>query len=144
MTQARRIPPDEARERRIARVRGLAILMDTAVRLPGTRIGIGLDPLIGLIPGVGDVLTTLVSLYIVFEGYRLGASWGTIAKMLLNIGIDFLVGEIPVLGDVLDFGILANRRNLRLLGLDDGTMIEFDLLNWLQGPPSHSRGDTMP
>lgn len=145
MTQpVRRITPSAeaaaADQKRIARIRMLAALLDGAVRVPGTTFRIGLDPIIGLIPGIGDVLTTGASLYIVYQGHKLGASGATIRKMLLNVGIDFLIGEVPVVGDFLDFGMKANKRNLRLLGLDDGTQIDIDLLGWLGGQPPDQRG----
>lgn len=110
---------DPAERRRIIRrLRFLGRLLDDAVFIPGTKRSIGLDPLIGLIPGVGDAVSLAVSAYIIYEGRRLGASRETVALMVGNVAIDALVGTIPVLGDLADFALKANQRNLRLLGID--------------------------
>lgn len=128
---ARRRAPDAAgadRERRLERLRRLAVLMDSSIRLPGG-VTIGVDPIIGLVPVVGDLASTAVSLYIVYEAQRLGTPKRILARMLGNVAVDLLVGEIPVLGDVFDFVFKANVRNLRLLGIDaKGVRIEV-------GPP---------
>lgn len=97
------------------RVETLAYWLDERFRIPGTRIRVGLDGIAGLIPGVGDAATTLIALYIVAEGYRIGLPGKVIARMLGNVGLDFVVGSIPLLGDVFDIAFKANRRNLRLL-----------------------------
>lgn len=127
---ARRVPPtavDVDRARRIEKLRKLAVLMDSSIRVPGLKFKIGLDPIIGLMPGVGDIVTTGISAYIVYQGYKLGASKTTIAKMIGNMVIDGVVGEIPLLGDVFDFAFKANVRNLKLLGIDvKGSGVEFD------------------
>lgn len=99
----------------IKRLELIGRLMDDAFQLPGTSYRIGWDGLIGLIPGVGDAATTLLSAYIVWEVKRLGVPRWTLARMVANIGIDFLVGLVPALGDVFDFAWKANRRNLTLL-----------------------------
>jgi hypothetical protein len=75
----------------------------------------GLDPLIGLIPGVGDVIGAAVGLYIVSIAVRRGLSKAVIARMLLHLGIDMFVGVLPVIGDVADFFYKANEKNLALL-----------------------------
>ena len=103
------------RSRTVARLRSLSYLLDSSVRLPllGTRIG--LDPIIGLIPGFGDALTLLPAGYIVFEAYRLGVPRRVVARMALNIGVETLFGVVPVLGDIFDATFKANLRNLVLL-----------------------------
>jgi hypothetical protein len=101
-------------ERVLRRLEALGSLLDSRFRLPGG-FRFGLDPLIGLVPGIGDGISAIVSLYIVLEAYRLGASRGTLARMLLNIGLDLGVGIIPIIGDVADFAFKSNRRNLDLL-----------------------------
>lgn len=101
----------------IRRLRFLARLLDDAVVIPGTRWSIGLDPVIGLAPGIGDGLSMAISGYIIFEGWRLGASRQTLARMVVNVAIDALLGLIPVAGDAADFAFKANQRNLRLLGI---------------------------
>jgi Domain of unknown function (DUF4112) len=100
---------------RLARLRTLGTLLDSALRVPGTPIRIGLDPLLGLVPGVGDALGTVFSGYIVLQAARLGASRATLLRMLVNVGIDALIGIVPLLGDFFDFGWQANNRNLALL-----------------------------
>jgi len=107
------------RARRMKRLRLIARLMDSCIELPGTNKRIGLDPLIGLVPVAGDVISTAVSLYIVWEGHRLGASRTQVASMLGNVAIDLVGGAIPVVGDLFDFAFTANRRNLRILGIAD-------------------------
>jgi hypothetical protein len=99
----------------IARLRRLGELLDTAVRVPGTRFGVGLDALIGLIPGIGDALGAALSGYIVIQAARLGVSRATLARMLLNVGVDTVTGAIPAVGDIFDFAWKANTRNLALL-----------------------------
>ena len=89
--------------------------MDEAVRVPGTSFRIGLDGLLGLIPGVGDLAGGLVSTWYIVAAARLGAPPWVLARMGLNIGLDALTGAVPLLGDLFDFGWKANRRNLALL-----------------------------
>ena len=99
----------------LARLDRYATLMDARFRVPGTRIRFGLDPIIGLLPGIGDVLGLALSLYVVVEGVRLGVSKGVLFKMLRNVGLEAMVGVVPVLGDVFDIGFKANLRNAALL-----------------------------
>lgn len=101
--------------RRLARLRRLAWLYDAGIRIPGTRITIGLDPLIGLIPGLGDLIGAGVAIWVVAEAARLGASGFVLFRMGLNIAIDTLGGAIPVAGDVFDALWKANLKNVRLL-----------------------------
>jgi hypothetical protein len=102
-------------EERLAQVRWLASLMDDRFAVPGTKLRFGWDSILGLFPGLGDVLTSLISLLIVHHAWQTGASRFTIARMVGNVGIDFLVGAIPFVGDLFDFAFKANRRNARLL-----------------------------
>ena len=97
------------------RARALARVMDELVRIPGTRIRFGLDALIGLIPGAGDVVTSGVSAYVLLAATRLGAPPSVLARMTGNILLDLLVGAIPVVGDLFDVGWKANTRNVALL-----------------------------
>lgn len=99
----------------VARARGLARVLDDLIRIPGTKIGIGLDPIIGLIPGVGDVVGGLLSTYILLVAGREGVPTSVLVRMLGNIALDSLVGMIPVLGDLFDVGMKSNRRNVDLL-----------------------------
>ncbi|MCC6971024.1 MAG: DUF4112 domain-containing protein [Phycisphaerales bacterium] len=99
------------------RVAALAVLLDSAFVIPGTSVRVGLDPLVGLIPAAGDAISAAASLYIVYEGWRLGASRGQVAAMLGNVAIDALAGVVPGLGDVVDLAFKANMRNLAILGI---------------------------
>src|SRR5665647_2225967 len=98
-----------------ARARALARMLDSAVRVPGTNITFGLDPVLGLVPGLGDLASAILSGYIVVTAARLGAPKSVLAKLLLNLGTDTLVGSVPVLGDLFDVGFRANIRNSALL-----------------------------
>jgi hypothetical protein len=104
-----------SRHERIARIDALATLLDTAFILPGTNVRFGLDAIIGLVPGIGDVITTAMSLYIVHEARQLGAPRHVVLRMLANVMLDGLVGAVPVVGDAFDVLWRANRRNMRLL-----------------------------
>ena len=97
------------------RVERLAYWLDERFQIPGTNMRVGLDGLIGLVPGIGDTATMLMSLYLVYEAKRVGAPGGLIFRMLMNVGVDSLVGAVPLVGDLFDFGFKANRKNLRLL-----------------------------
>jgi hypothetical protein len=105
-------PDEETSLRRVAR---LAYWLDDRFRIPGTSRRVGLDGLLGLIPGIGDTATTLVAAYIVLEAARLGVPKGTIARMLANVGLDYMIGLVPLAGDLADLAWKANRRNAQLL-----------------------------
>jgi hypothetical protein len=106
---------NQSRSERLARLDMLANLLDTAFILPGTNVRFGVDAIIGLVPGIGDAITTAISLYIVREARSLGAPRHLVARMLTNVAIDGLVGAIPLLGDAFDVMWRANRRNVALL-----------------------------
>jgi hypothetical protein len=93
----------------------VATVLDDAVRIPGTNFRVGIDPLVGLVPGLGDLLGGAASLYIILEAARAGAPASVLLRMAANVGIDTVVGAIPVLGDIFDFGWKSNTRNARLL-----------------------------
>lgn len=93
----------------------LAKLMDAQFKLPGTNIRFGLDSLIGLIPGVGDLSTFAVSGYMLWIMAKNGASGFLLARMVMNILIDAIVGMVPLLGDIFDIAFKANIRNMRLM-----------------------------
>ena len=93
----------------------LAKLMDSQFQIPGTKIRFGLNPLIGLVPGLGDFAGFLVSGYMILMCARNGASGFLLARMTLNILIDALIGSVPLIGDVFDFAYKANKRNLNLM-----------------------------
>jgi hypothetical protein len=93
----------------------VARLLDSVARVPGTSVRFGLDPLLGLVPGVGDVASAVFSGYVVLVGAKLGAPPSVIWRMLLNIAIDTFVGSLPVLGDAFDVVWKSNVRNIDLL-----------------------------
>ena len=103
------------RSQRLARLDALARLLDTAFAVPGTNVRFGVDALIGLVPGLGDVVTTAISLYIVREARALGASRAVVGRMLFNVAVDGVIGVVPVVGDLFDVAWRANRRNVALL-----------------------------
>ena len=107
------LPPtvDRAAVRRMAAV---AALLDESVELPGTDYRIGIDPLLGVVPGAGDAVAAGVSLYIVLESARLGVSYGTLLAMLANVSVDAVGGSVPVLGALFDAVWKANKWNVEL------------------------------
>ena len=96
-------------------MRTLARALDTAIRIPGTGIRFGLDSIVGLVPGAGDVVSALMSGYIVLASARLGVPPWVVMRMILNLGVDTLVGSVPLVGDLFDVGFRANTRNAALL-----------------------------
>lgn len=105
-------PTPEA-ARRLARLRRIAWLMDRSI--PIGRFRIGLDPLLGLVPGIGDWLGATVSTWVIYEAIRLGVPTPVLARMGLNVLIEAVFGAVPVLGDIFDATWQANMRNLRLV-----------------------------
>ncbi len=89
--------------------------MDSAFRLPIIGVRMGWDGIIGLIPGVGDLLAMAPSAYIIKEAHRMGAPKSVLAKMGVNTGIDFVIGSVPLLGDLFDIGWKSKSRNVDLL-----------------------------
>jgi hypothetical protein len=103
------------RARSLARLKRLAHLMDSALRIPGTRIRFGADSALGLIPGAGDVIGLGLSAFALMEAWRLGAPPQLIARMIGNVAIDTGLGAIPIAGDIFDLLFKSNTRNLKLL-----------------------------
>ena len=104
-----------SREQRLARLDAVAKLLDIAFILPGTNIRYGIDGIIGLIPVVGDIIATALSLWLVREARALGAPWHVVARMLGNVAVQGVIGTVPVAGDAIDVLFRANMRNARLL-----------------------------
>jgi hypothetical protein len=102
-------------QKQLKDLESLARLMDAQFRIPGTNFRFGLDGIIGLIPGAGDLSTFAVSGYMVVRMAQNGASGYVMARMILNILIDAIVGAIPLIGDLFDIGFKANMRNMRLM-----------------------------
>jgi hypothetical protein len=103
------------REQRLARLDALSQLLDVAFVLPGTKIRYGIDGLIGLIPVIGDIITTAISLWVVREARALGAPWHLTTRMLGNVALDGVVGIVPFVGDAFDVMFRANVRNVKML-----------------------------
>ncbi len=98
-----------------ADIERLAELLDTKWVLPGTTWRFGLDSIIGLVPGIGDVVTTLMGAYIIVRARELGAPLHLQAAMVGNLAIDTLVGAVPLVGDMFDFAFRSNAKNVRML-----------------------------
>jgi hypothetical protein len=103
------------REQRLKRLEAMAKLLDVAFILPGTNIRYGIDGIIGLIPVVGDIIATALSLFLVREARALGAPWHVVARMLGNVAVQGVVGSVPVAGDAFDVLFRANMRNARIV-----------------------------
>lgn len=109
------LPRDEAREHLLAIADGLARVLDTTVKIPGTSWYIGLDPLLGLIPGIGDVLANLIGTIILGLATRLRLPRIVLARMSLNLLINGTVGAVPIVGDLFSVWFRSHARNAALL-----------------------------
>lgn len=112
-----RMEPGELRRKQqaVTRLDTLATLMDAAFVIPGTNTRMGLAGIIGLVPGIGDLIGGAISSYIVWEARQLGVPRWLIARMMLNVMIETGVGAVPILGDMFDIMFKANLKNLALL-----------------------------
>jgi hypothetical protein len=129
---------DASREETLARLELIAHLLDTAFVIPGLNRRVGIDAIIGLVPVVGDLVTTALSSYIIYEAKRLGVPKHVLARMIANVALDGVVGMVPLFGDLFDAAFKANRRNVRILrahlertgglrpGVIDGTATRLD------------------
>ena len=99
----------------LARARTLTRLLDSAAKIPGTGIRFGLDPMLGLVPGLGDVAGAALAGYLVLLAQRAGAPRAVILRMLTNVAIDTVGGTVPLVGDAFDVAFKSNTRNLALL-----------------------------
>ena len=114
------IPPSRAGKSRVdpiddVSLEALTRLLDDVFCIPGTSIRFGIDPIIGLIPGIGDLITGLASFVIIFAGWQRGLPRVTITRMVANVAIDTLLGSVPVVGDIFDVAWKSNRMNLKLM-----------------------------
>ena len=100
---------------RLSGARALAHLLDDGIRIPVVGVRFGLDPVIGLIPGLGDFAGAIMSGYVVVLGARLGAPRSVIIRMIGNVAVDTVGGSVPLLGDLFDIGFKSNIRNVALL-----------------------------
>ena len=99
----------------LTRLDALARLMDSAFEIPGTGIRFGLDAIVGLLPGIGDAISSAVSIYLIKEARRLGAPRLLVGRMMWNVVVDTAVGSVPVAGDMFDVIFRANLKNMALL-----------------------------
>ena len=111
------LPPEEKRKRQGLEplFKWLAFIMDEVLRVPGTNFRFGLDPLIGLIPGIGDTSSALVSAFALIQALRIGVPKVLLARMALNILVNEVIGIIPVVGDAFSFWFKSNSRNLEII-----------------------------
>lgn len=104
-----------AQLRNLNRIRRISRLMDTAFKIPVLGLKVGWDPVLGLIPGLGDLIATAVSAYVILLAARFRLPRGILAQMIFNIGLEAVVGTVPLLGDLFDAFYKSNVRNLKLL-----------------------------
>ena len=97
------------------RLEAMEALLERAFTIPGINRAVGLDAILGLLPVVGDLVTTAMGAWLIWEGRNLGMSKFHLARMAGNVGIDTLIGAIPLVGDLFDFAFRSNTRNLRIL-----------------------------
>jgi uncharacterized protein DUF4112 len=111
------LPPEEKRKRQGLEplFKWLALIMDEFLRLPGTKFRFGLDPLIGLVPGIGDTGSALVSAFALIQAARVGVPKILLARMSMNILINEIVGIVPVVGDAFSFWFKSNARNYQII-----------------------------
>lgn len=102
-------------EAAVARIEAVSRIMDSLFDIPGTKVRVGLDAVIGIVPVLGDLLSQIVSSYIIWEARQLGVSRFTMARMIGNSAIDTVIGIIPFAGDAFDIAFRANMKNLALL-----------------------------
>ena len=105
----------EGVEAALARITAVAKLMDSLFAVPGTRIRLGVDSLLGLVPVVGDIASQMVAAYLIWEARKLGVPKFTLWRMVGNTLVDTVVGAVPLVGDAFDVAFRANMKNLRLL-----------------------------
>ena len=109
----------------------LSHLLDDFIRVPGTPIRFGLDGIVGVIPGIGDLIGGIASCIIIVAAWVRGVSYGTVLRMVANVGIEVVFGSVPILGDMFDIAWRANRRNYALL---TGSIYEprkYTIQSWL-------------
>ncbi len=102
-------------ERRLKQLDYVAHGMESLVPIPGTDMRMGLDPVLGFIPVVGDILGLLPAGYIIHSAHRMGASRRMVLRMVMNVGVDVVIGFVPLIGDIFDVSWKANTRNVALI-----------------------------
>jgi hypothetical protein len=119
------------RAEQIELLRRVARLLDSAIEIPGTSFRIGLDPILGLVPGIGDLISPLFTVILLWRAREMGIPRVVQLRMIVNVAIDTLAGAVPVLGDVFDFAWKANNRNLALLEKHAGAPRRASAGDWL-------------
>jgi hypothetical protein len=109
------VPEVGTLEHRLERLRRVGWVLDSSFRVPGTGIRFGVDSIVGLVPGLGDLIGGALSLYIIAESARLGVPRSLLLRMGWNVAVDTFVGEVPILGDLFDVAWKSNMRNIALL-----------------------------
>lgn len=109
------IPNLSTQAKKLSRLRRLSQILDNAIPIPGTKQRIGIDPIIGMLPGGGDLVTGALGAYIILESARMGIDREIIGKMVGNIVLDAIAGTVPIVGDFFDMGWKANVKNIALL-----------------------------
>ncbi|MEG4344196.1 DUF4112 domain-containing protein [Microcoleus sp. A003_D6] len=115
----------------LRRIRRISHLLDNAIPIPGTKYRIGLDPILGLIPGGGDLVSSIFAGYVVFKSAQMGVPQETLVKMAANIVFDTVAGTVPVAGDLLDVAWKANVKNIELLDAHLGSPEQGKKADWL-------------
>ena len=115
---------NEINEETLLRLQLLSQRLDESITLPGTKYKIGIDPIIGLIPGGGDVIGGILSMYIMHTGIKMGVQKTVVIKMFRNIALDFIIGWIPIIGDIFDAVWKSNQKNVKLI--EDSLTVEED------------------
>jgi hypothetical protein len=113
VTRIRQLTP--VQEQRIAALRRLAKLLDSAYQVPGTTYRVGLDPIVGLVPGIGDLISPLFTIALLWQSQDLSLPRVVQLRMLFNVAIDTVIGMVPLAGDLFDFAWKANEMNMTLL-----------------------------
>ena len=108
-------PLTQGQQTRLAALRRVAELLDSAFVLPGTTYRIGLDPIIGLVPGIGDLVSPLFTIALLWQARDVSVPKVVLTRMIFNAGVDAIIGAIPFAGDLFDFGWKSNQRNMALL-----------------------------
>ena len=106
---------EEINEEKLIRLKLLSKRLDNNFTIPGTKAKIGLDPIMGAIPIIGDLIGALLSTYIMYSGIKMGVPRSVIAQMATNIALDFTIGWIPIIGDIFDIIWKSNKRNVKLI-----------------------------
>ena len=119
----------ELNEEKLLRLKLLSERLDNSIKIPGTNQKIGIDPIIGLIPILGDFIGVIFSTYIMYSGIKMGVSSKIVKKMATNLAIEFIIGSIPIIGDIFDALWKANKKNVELI--EEATIENQENYNYL-------------